>query len=125
MSAATLLFRRDIQTTEAITLGKATRSIRRCICGDMTRGRRLAACSPCVGFFTSSAAANWGDAVARVLLPERRVKLCGSITKRSDGLTSRVAGIYPVLLIPHILAEPFALPCTVAMPTLAVLLVFS
>ena len=26
------------------------RSIRRCICGDKTRGRRMASCSPCVGF---------------------------------------------------------------------------
>src|SRR5215212_9369381 len=50
MSAATRLFRRDIQTTEAITLGKATRSTRRCICGDKTRGKRIVVCSPCVGF---------------------------------------------------------------------------
>ena len=50
MSAATRLSRRNIQTTEEITPGKATRSIRRCICGDKTRGRRMASCSPCVGF---------------------------------------------------------------------------
>jgi hypothetical protein len=70
MSAATRLSRRDIQTTEAITLGKATRSIRRCICGEMTRGRRIASCSPCVGFSPYQprrVAPNM-----RVLCPERR-----------------------------------------------------
>jgi DNA-binding transcriptional LysR family regulator len=43
ISAATRLFRRDIQATEATTLGKATKSTLRCICGDKTRGRRMAA----------------------------------------------------------------------------------
>jgi hypothetical protein len=73
MSAAARLSRRDIQTTEAITLGKATRSIRRCIRGEMTRGRRIASCSPCVGFRQINRGESGRFAAAMgVFCPERR-----------------------------------------------------
>src|SRR5919112_1085398 len=84
ISAATRLFRRDIQTTEAITPGKATRSIRRCICGDKTRERRITTCSPCIGF--SPYQPRRIAAVMRVLCPEGRGIMRGYSHSEATGL---------------------------------------